>query len=165
MSDDPPPTASRGVRRAAFDIRVSSDGVRVPLALARVKRIADRALLWEKCMLPVVLAITFVSDRAIARLNREYLGHRGATDIVTFEHARISDDSPVVGDVYIAPAMARANARAFGAPVREEIARLTIHGVLHALGGDHPEGEGRLESDMWRRQERWLGRVRRAGLV
>ena len=165
MSDDPPPPVVRGARRAAFDIRVSSDGVRVPLALARVERIADRVLRWEQCTLPAALAITFVSDRVITRLHREYLGHRGVTDIVTFEHARETDGSPVVGDIYIAPAVARANARRFGALVREEIARLTIHGVLHALGWRHPDGNERSESDMWRRQERWLVRVRRAGLL
>ena len=41
----------------------------------------------------------------------------------------------------------------------EEIARLVVHGVLHTLGYDHPENEGREASDMWRRQERLLRRL------
>ena len=165
MRDDPPLPVTRGSRPPAFDIRVSCAGVRVPLARTRVARLAEQVLRWEACRLPVVLGITFVSDRAIARLNRQLLGHRGATDIVTLEHERIVASSPVVGDVYIAPGVARANARTFGAPVREELARLTIHGVLHTLGWHHPDGEDRLSSAMWRQQERWVRRARRNGLL
>jgi probable rRNA maturation factor len=40
--------------------------------------------------------------------------------------------------------------------VREEIARLVVHGTLHVLGYDHPEDESRTASPMWRRQERLL---------
>jgi probable rRNA maturation factor len=43
--------------------------------------------------------------------------------------------------------------------VREEIARLVVHGVLHALGHEHPEDEARTTSPMWRRQERLLDRL------
>jgi probable rRNA maturation factor len=38
--------------------------------------------------------------------------------------------------------------------VREELTRLIVHGVLHVLGHDHPDGDDRAESPMWRRQER-----------
>jgi probable rRNA maturation factor len=31
-----------------------------------------------------------------------------------------------------------------------------VHGTLHALGWDHPEGPGRTRSAMWRRQERYV---------
>ncbi|MEO6444722.1 MAG: rRNA maturation RNase YbeY [Gemmatimonadaceae bacterium] len=147
------------------DIRVSRDGVRVPLALARVEAVAAHVLGWERCTRPVAIGITFVSDRAIARLNRTHLGHDGATDIVTFEHAPSGEWAPIVGDIYIAPGVARKNARRFGSPVREELARLAIHGVLHAIGWEHPTGEGREQSEMWRRQERWLRRARAAGLL
>ena len=43
--------------------------------------------------------------------------------------------------------------------VREELARLVVHGTLHVLGHDHPEDDSRLRSPMWRRQERLLRRV------
>ena len=165
MSDDPPSTATRGAGAPVCDIRVSCDGVRVPLARARVARLVEAVLRWERCAHPVVLDVTFVSNRTIARLHRQHVGHRGTTDIVTFEHARHSAASPIVGDVYIAPQVARDNARAFAQPVREEIARLTVHGVLHTLGWQHPDGEARLTSEMWRRQERWLQRARLRGML
>ena len=39
------------------------------------------------------------------------------------------------------------------------VAVLTIHGVLHILGHDHPTDATRLASSMWKRQERLLTRV------
>ena len=106
------------------------------------------------------------STHAIARLNREHLGHRGADrrDLVRLR-ARDAPTDPVVGDIYIAPDVARANAtRAAACRLREELTRLVVHGVLHVLGYDHPEGDGRDDSPMWRRQEqlaRARGRPRR----
>ena len=42
---------------------------------------------------------------------------------------------------------------------REEIVRLVVHGTLHVLGWDHPEDGDRMRSPMWRRQERYVGRL------
>jgi probable rRNA maturation factor len=84
--------------------------------------------------------------------------------VISFGFERAAGDAPVIGDIYIAPGVARENARRHGAGVREELLRLTIHGVLHVLGHDHPQGDARTTSEMWRRQERHLARFRaRAG--
>jgi ssRNA-specific RNase YbeY (16S rRNA maturation enzyme) len=39
------------------------------------------------------------------------------------------------------------------------LSRLVIHGTLHVVGWDHPDGESRERSPMWRRQERYLERL------
>ncbi len=146
------------------DVRVSSTVGRLPLARARVAAIAQAVLRGER-RASAVLGVTFVSRAAIARLNRVHLGHAGPTDIITFEHASPAPGLPLVGDIYIAPAVAAANAQRLGRSTREEVARLVIHGVLHALGWEHPEGDddARTRSAMWRRQERWLSRLRDGG--
>ena len=41
----------------------------------------------------------------------------------------------------------------------EELARLTVHGTLHVLGHDHPDGQDRLESEMWQIQESIVAQV------
>ena len=106
-----------------------------------------------------MLSITFVGTAAISELNRRYLGHRGPTDVISFGLERHSRRGPVVGDIYICPEIARANAKRQGVSSDEELLRLVIHGTLHALGHDHPEGGARTASAMWRIQERILARV------
>ena len=38
----------------------------------------------------------------------------------------------------------------------EEVLRLAVHGTLHVLGYDHPEGAERAGSEMFTRQEELL---------
>ncbi|HEX6629620.1 MAG TPA: rRNA maturation RNase YbeY [Gemmatimonadaceae bacterium] len=139
-------------------VDVTAEGVRVPLARARVAELV-RGVLRAERVRDALLSVAFLDDRAMARLNREHLGHRGPTDVISFGFAQGASNGPVVGDVYVCPDVARENARLHGAGVREEVARLVVHGTLHVLGYDHPEGGERTASDMWRRQERLLRRL------
>ena len=136
-------------------VEVASEGVRVPVARARVQAAAERVLR-DARVRDAQISVTFLDDRRMAALNRKHLGHRGATDVISFGFAPAARNGPLVGDIYIAPGLARRNAKAHGAGVREELLRLVVHGTLHVLGHDHPDGESRYESPMWRRQERLL---------
>ena len=142
----------------SVSIYVCAQDVRAGLGAARVQSIA-RATLASERVRDAMLSITFVSNAAIARLHARHLGHQGATDVISFGFAGSGKGSPVVGDIYIAPSVARANAIENGVPIREEIARLVVHGTLHVLGYDHPEADARTRSPMWKRQERILARV------
>jgi rRNA maturation RNase YbeY len=136
-------------------VDVATEDVRISISRTRVQRVADQVLRAERVR-NALLSITFVTDRRIAALNWEHLRHRGPTDVISFGFAISKGSSDVMGDVYIAPNVARRNARAAGVGIREELLRLVVHGVLHVLGHDHPEGEERYSSGMWRRQERLL---------
>ena len=139
-------------------VSVQSDGTRSPVAAARLAELSRRVLAAQRVP-RALLSVTMVTARAMARLNREHLGHRGATDVITFSlTAPDAATEAVVADIYICPDVARLQARAHGAGVREELARLVIHGTLHACGWEHPEDEGRMTSPMWRRQEQLLKR-------
>lgn len=146
-------------------VAVECDGVRLPVAtdrLAGLSRQVLRALGVPRAM----LSITFIDARTSARLNRKHLGHRGPTDVITF--ALGADPAgTVLGDIYICPDVARLQAREHGVGIREELARLVVHGTLHACGWEHPEDESRTTSPMWRRQEQlvkrfWITPSRRA---
>jgi probable rRNA maturation factor len=136
-------------------VAVAAEGVRVSVSRARVSRVAERVLRAEGVR-DAMLSVTFVTDHAIAALNWRHLRHRGPTDVISFGFAPAARGGALVGDVYIAPAVARRNAVALGRGVREETLRLVVHGVLHVLGYDHPGDESRYRSPMWRRQERLL---------
>lgn len=138
-------------------VDVAAEGVRVPLARVRVAELVRGVLRAEKVR-DALVSVTFLDDRAMAALNRRHLGHRGPTDVISFG-LTAAPGLPVVGDIYIAPAVVRENARAHGAGVREELARVVVHGTLHVLGHDHPPDADRLDSAMWQLQEALLRQV------
>jgi probable rRNA maturation factor len=118
-----------------------------------------RAVLRAEGIREAMLSVAFLPPRAMAALNRRHLGHSGATDVISFGLGRTGGVGPIVGDIYVCPPVARENARARQVGVREEIARLVVHGTLHVLGYDHPLGEDRVDSAMWRRQERLVAQL------
>jgi probable rRNA maturation factor len=152
---DRPSARRRGTaeRRA---VAVSSEAGRLAVAGARLAELARRVLRAER-VAEAMVSLTFVTPATMARLNRRHLGHRGPTDVITFALGR-DPRGTVLADVYVCPAVARDQAVAHGAGVREELARLVIHGVLHACGWEHPDDD-RTSSPMWHRQEQLLRRL------
>jgi len=136
-------------------VTVSSAVRRSPLSRAAAAALARRVLRAEGVR-DAVLSLTFVGRRRIRSLNRRYLGRDRETDVIAF--ALPGAPGPLVGDVYCSPDAAARAARRFGVSAREELRRLVVHGVLHVLGLDHPEGPGRTRGAMWARQEQLLGR-------
>lgn len=127
-------------------------GQATPLSLAAVRRIVTAVLRGERR--DALISITFLGREAMRRLNAEHRGHDHPTDVLAFQ---LSQPGRLpVGDVYICPWAAARQAAAHGVSPREELIRLIVHGTLHALGRDHPEGAGRTRSAMWRRQERYV---------
>lgn len=142
--------AARTTPATAIAVDVARDGVRIPLAEERVREIV-RAVCRREGVKRALVSVTFVTNPRIAAMNRKFLGHHGATDVITFELEPAA--GVVMGDVYIAPGVARDNAAAAGVGVREELVRLVVHGTLHVLGHTHDEGEHRTAGTMWKRQE------------
>lgn len=108
------------------------------------------------------MELTLLDARAMRRLNRRATGRRGLTDVIAF--ALPQPDGVVLGDVYVCPAAARAAVnggagRGEAESMDEELVRLAVHGTLHVLGYDHPEGAGRTRSGMWRKQEAYVRRL------
>jgi probable rRNA maturation factor len=143
-------------------VDVAADGVRAPLGRARIAGVV-RTVLEAEGVTDALISIAFLTRRAMAALNRKHLGRRGATDVIAFGLTRTDRKVPVIGDIYIAPDVAREWAREHRVGMREEIARLAVHGTLHVLGHDHPEGGDRTGSGMWKRQEALLTRAFRRG--
>lgn len=99
------------------------------------------------------VSVTLLGDGEMRDLNARYLRHDRTTDVLAFA---LGDGADVVGDVYLGFEQARRQAREQGVPLREELARLAIHGTLHVAGHDHPEGDERWASPMFELQERIL---------
>jgi rRNA maturation RNase YbeY len=86
------------------------------------------------------LSVLFTDDRRIARLNKNYLGRNGPTNVLAFpmnEGPTTEYESPMLGDVVISVGTALKESKALGEPLEHTIDRLLIHGILHLLGYDH----------------------------
>ena len=113
-------------------------------------------------------AVCLVTDAAIARWNRAYRGKSGPTDVLSFatnarktkrmrgrnrrvqkadafEAAAPNDSAQYIGDIAIAPAVAKRNARRFGRSFDDEMRILILHGILHLMGYDHEADDGQME--------------------
>ena len=143
----------------SLDVDVTTNGER-SLSRSRIIQIAQSALRAEKVRHALV-SITLLDRRRMARLNGTHLRHRGPTDVISFGFTRATPKDPVVGDIYVCPDVARENALARREPIRRELTRLVVHGVLHILGHDHPETYAREQSPMWKRQEKIVARLAR----
>jgi len=128
-------------------------GRRLPIPARVVRRVVRAVLRGERRR--ALVSVTFLGAARMRRLNARYTGHDRPTDVLSF--ALEQPAGPPLADVYVCPAVAARSAVTNQVPLREELVRLVVHGTLHALGHDHPEGPGRTHSPMWRRQERYVG--------
>lgn len=117
---------------------------------------AVRAALTEEGVERAEISLTLLGDDGIRHLNRRYLGRDRPTDVLAFS---LGGDGAPIGDVYVGVAQARRQARELGVPAKEELVRLAVHGTLHVLGHDHPEGPERADSPMFALQERLVASV------
>ncbi|MEW6508365.1 MAG: rRNA maturation RNase YbeY [Bacteroidota bacterium] len=80
------------------------------------------------------LDINFVSVDTITELNKKYLNHNYATDIISFNYSFESNN--LDGEILICSEIAYDNAKRLKTTYEQEIRRLIIHGLLHLVGFD-----------------------------
>jgi probable rRNA maturation factor len=107
--------------------------------------------------------VCFVTNAQIAKWNAAYRGKNKPTDVLSFsvngksrvgaKNGKPSSISaiPYLGDIAIAPVIARNNARAYGRTLDEELRILILHGILHLMGYDHETDTGQMN----RREQRF----------
>ena len=120
------------------------------------------------------LTVCLVTNAEIARWNRGYRDKNGPTDVLSFpvnagttthrKNGNFFASPPsgltsaarhdYLGDIAIAPAVARRNARRFGRTFEDEMRILILHGMLHLMGYDHETDSGQMD-----RRERRLRRT------
>ena len=149
---------------AASPIRISIDARyrrRVTQTQVRAWAAAALAALGQPSDAELDIAIT--GDTEVQDLNRTYRGLDAPTDVLSFPYTDAAtpaefygDDTPtaateadpfvlppeagtVLGELVLSYPYAERQAQTAGHPVAEELALLTVHGVLHLLGYDHLE--------------------------
>jgi probable rRNA maturation factor len=139
-----------GMERPLLVVRNAQRKVRL-----NARRLEEFALhAWEACdRLPASakwpsgeISVVFVSDRIIAEMHDRFMGVRGPTDVITFQH----------GEIVISAETARRQARAYRSSLGEELQLYIIHGLLHLRGYDDKTLAGsremrRLQNSILRR--------------
>jgi probable rRNA maturation factor len=87
------------------------------------------------------VTVALVPDARVGALNRQYRHKDRPTDVLSFP----AGEPGQLGDVAIALGVARRQARAAGHPLGTELRILALHGLLHLLGYDHEQDDGRME--------------------
>ncbi len=97
------------------------------------------------------LCIRAVDEATIAELNQQWMEKEGPTDVLAFPMDELRpgmvdeepepDDSAVLGDLVLCPAVAERQGVTAGHGTVAELELLTTHGILHLLGYDHAEPE------------------------
>ena len=104
------------------------------------------------------LTLVITDDSGIQSLNRDFLGNDVPTDVLAF--GALEDGGPFVaapeaggylGDVIVSYPRAVAQAQEHGHSPEQELSLLVVHGILHLLGYDHADDEGKAA--MWARQD------------
>ncbi len=106
------------------------------------------------------ISIAIVGPKQIQKLNLQYRNKNKPTDVLSFSRmepslAAFSFEETDLGDVLICWSIAKKQAAEYKTTLQEELARLTVHGVLHLFGYDHEIGL-KEEKRMFRLQEKIL---------
>lgn len=136
MGDPSSPTGVEPGR--AVSVVVSDEQREVAIDADRWATLAAAALRAEGCV--GELTLTFVDRDEMSSLNAEHMGVDGPTDVLSFPLDPFGDDVPgpsLIGDIVICPEVASAAAPGHAGTLDDELALLTVHGVLHIVGHDH----------------------------
>jgi probable rRNA maturation factor len=92
------------------------------------------------------VTVAFVGSSSMRMLNRRFRGRDYATDVLSFEYGGGPvEDQSLLGELVLAPEVAKANARRWGSSLEREIRKLLVHGLLHLLGYDHETDDGEMD--------------------
>lgn len=114
------------------------------------------------------ISVNLVSETQIKELNRKYRNKNKITDVLSFpilEKVRLQVSGfkfQDVGDIFICLPFAKKQAKRENISIKENLARLTVHGFLHLVGYDHERSEKdaekmfKLENDILLKHQ-WRG--------
>lgn len=121
----------------------SNDGARITVSNRQKIIPVDKAILrklvrfvaeQEGCDI-VSIDVAIVSADEIERLNREYLGREGITDVMSFDLSE-PGSAGLDGQIVICADAAATQGRRYGLSIQEEMMLYVIHGLLHLAGYD-----------------------------
>jgi len=120
-----------------MEIIITNDQKRISLNLKNLKKLALGAAGILRLPADSMLTVNFVSNQKIRALNKKYFNKNCATDVIALGYKSSKERAVAgnyLGDVIIAPSVAKENAKIYDLPVSSEILLYMVHGILHLLG-------------------------------
>lgn len=110
-----------------------------------IKQVVEEVLIMERDSLNYEISISFVDNEEIKSLNRDYRNIYNETDVLSFpQDIDFVREGPILlGDIIISGEKALEQSKELGHSFFREIAYLTTHSMLHLLGYDHMDEEGK----------------------
>ena len=91
------------------------------------------------------VAIVFMSNAAIRKLNEQYRGRDYVTDVLSFPtDPEQFENRSSLGEIAVAVDRAAIQAKENGLTLQNEIEQLILHGLLHLCGYDHETDKGEM---------------------
>ncbi|MCH7526379.1 MAG: rRNA maturation RNase YbeY [Planctomycetes bacterium] len=115
-----------------FGIQVTRDGGPLNPDESQLRDAIIRTLRRHDCP-RATISVALVDDARIAKLNKQYLRHDGATDVLSFNLSEEPFDL-LEGEVVISTQTAEREALDRGHDPMAEVLLYAIHGTLHLLG-------------------------------
>ena len=107
--------------------------VKIPTGLRMlVRRCCNAVLRMEGFSEPAEISVTFVDNKQIQQLNKQYRNKDMPTDVLS--------GAKILGDIVISMEKAVEQADCYGHGLDREVGYLTAHSMLHLLGYDHERG-------------------------
>jgi probable rRNA maturation factor len=125
----------------------SLDGIRIGTLAQKVLK--------EERIARADLNIILVGDPFMRKMNQRFFSKNKTTDVLSFDlRFQRKDDAGFAGltaDIVVCAPRAAVMARRLKVPLRAELARYIIHGILHLTGYDDTSPSEKKK--MWKRQE------------
>lgn len=136
--------------------------VKIPTGIRLLLRRCCHAVLeFEKFEADAEVSISFIDNKEIQILNREFRGKDIDTDVLSFPlgengvYDKNEDTGAYqLGDIVISVEKAVTQADLYGHSFQREVGFLTVHSMLHLLGYDHENGG--LEAAQMREKEEMI---------
>jgi probable rRNA maturation factor len=145
-----------------YSIEIQNTVSRYKIPQARLKKRTAailKALGWKTAAVSIVL----VSDRKIRPLNKRYLNHDRATDVISFSQLEgkalgAKQKVPLLGDLVISLDTTARQAKEYGNSFDYELCFYICHGILHLMG--HSDATPKQAAAMDRKQKAVLKKIR-----
>lgn len=100
----------------------------------KIKKAVARAVSSEAVKRKGEITVCIFNDKGISKLNREYLGKKGATDTIAFDISEKRGE--LLGQIALSADTAVSNAKIFKTSPLHELLLYVVHATLHILGYD-----------------------------